>query len=60
VGDALYLHAMVNRGFGNVVWTELWRSDDSGVTWHHLGAKFPAGIHDGHAPAQSEIADVQP
>ena len=51
VGDALYLHAIVNRGFGNVVWTEIWRSDDSGVTWTHLGeaAKFPADLFGGHA-----------
>jgi Domain of unknown function (DUF4185) len=49
VGDALYLHAIVNRGFGNVVWTEIWRSDDSGRSWRHLDAKFPAGLHDGHA-----------
>ena len=25
VGDTLYLHAIVNRGFGNVVWTEIWQ-----------------------------------
>jgi hypothetical protein len=25
VGDSLYLHAIVNRGFGNVVWTEITR-----------------------------------
>lgn len=51
VGDALYLHAIVNRGFGNVVWTEIWRSDDSGVTWTHLGepAKFRADLFGGHA-----------
>ena len=51
VGDALYLHAMVNRGFGNVVWTEIWCSDDNGVSWRHLGeaAKFPAQEYDGHA-----------
>ncbi len=50
VGDALYLHAIVNRGFGNVVWTEIWRSDDTGRTWRHLGenAKFPASQYDGH------------
>jgi hypothetical protein len=53
VGDALYLHAIVNRGFGNVVWTEIWRSDDSGVSWRHLDAKFPAGVHDGHAQCWS-------
>ena len=47
VGESLYLHAIVNRGFGNVVWTEIWRSDDSGLSWHHLGGKprFPAGLH---------------
>lgn len=51
VGDALYLHAIVNRGFGNVVWTEIWHSDDCGVTWTHLGeaAKFPADLFGGHA-----------
>lgn len=55
VGGALYLHAIVNRGFGNVVWTEIWRSDDSGVSWRHLGksARFPAGLHDGHAQCWS-------
>ncbi len=53
IGDALYLHAIVNRGFGNVVWTEIWRSGDSGVTWRHLNAKFPAGLQDGHAQCWS-------
>lgn len=51
VGDSMYLHVIVNRGFGTVVWTEIWRSPDSGVTWTHLGekAKFPADLHGGHA-----------
>lgn len=51
VGDALYLHAIVNRGFSNVVWTEIWRSDDDGMTWRHLGqaAKFRADLFGGHA-----------
>ena len=51
VGDTLYLHAIVNRGFGNVVWTEIWRSDDDGLSWRNLGesAKFPAGLYSGHA-----------
>ncbi|MBV8861516.1 MAG: DUF4185 domain-containing protein [Mycobacterium sp.] len=55
VGDALYLHAIVNRGLGNVVWTEIWRSDDCGVSWQHLGdeAKFSAGLHNGHAQCWS-------
>jgi hypothetical protein len=37
VGDALYLHAIINRGYGNVVWTENWRSDDSAVSWRRVG-----------------------
>jgi Domain of unknown function (DUF4185) len=55
VDDTLYLHAIVNRGFGNVVWTEIWKSDDSGISWRHLGAdaKFPAGLHDGYAQCWS-------
>lgn len=47
VGDSMYLHAMVNDGLHNVVWTEIWRSDDSGATWHHTGAEFPADLHGG-------------
>lgn len=55
VGDSLYLHAIVNHGFGTVIWTEIWRSDDSGVSWTHKGeqAKFPADLHDGHAQCWS-------
>ena len=55
VDDSLYLHAIVNRGFGNVIWTEIWKSDDSGVSWTHMGedAKFPADLHDGHAQCWS-------
>ena len=55
VGDVLYLHAIVNRGFGNVVWTEIWRSDDNGVSWRNLGetAKFPTGHYGGYAQCWS-------
>lgn len=51
VGNTLFLHAIVNRGFGNVVWSEIWRSDDNGRSWQHMGrdAKFPAGLYSGHA-----------
>jgi Domain of unknown function (DUF4185) len=54
-GDDLYLHAIINRGFGNVVWTEIWRSSDDGMSWRHLGssAKFPAALHHGHAQCWS-------
>lgn len=53
VGQALYLHVIVNRGFGNVAWTEIWRSDDSGVSWRNLGPRFPARTHRGHAQCWS-------
>ena len=35
-----------------VIWTEIWRSDDSGVSWTHMGeeAKFPADLHGGLCP----------
>jgi hypothetical protein len=49
VRDTLYLHAIINRGLGNVMWTEIWRSDDSGISWRHLGARFPAALHRGYA-----------
>lgn len=51
VDDTLYLHVMVNRGFGTVVWTETWNSHDSGISWHHMGedSKLPGEIHGGHA-----------
>lgn len=55
IGDSLYLHAIVNRGFGNVIWTEIWRSDDSGVSWRHMGedAKFAGDLHGGLAQCWS-------
>ena len=55
VDDTLYLHAIVNRGFPEVIWTEIWRSDDSGVSWQHMGekAKFPAALHNGLAQCWS-------
>jgi hypothetical protein len=55
VDDALYLHVMVNQGFPEVIWTEIWRSDDSGVSWYHLGdeAKFAPDLHNGLAQCWS-------
>lgn len=53
VDDTLYLHAIVNRGFSHVVWTEIWRSDDSGISWRRLDAKFPARLFNGHAQCWS-------
>jgi hypothetical protein len=31
VTGMLYLHAVVNRGFGNVAWSEIWQSAGSGI-----------------------------
>lgn len=55
VDDALYLHAIVNRGFGNVIWTEIWTSTDNGISWQHMGdhAKFPGTLHNGYAQCWS-------
>ena len=55
VGDTLYLHAIVNRGFPHVIWTEIWQSNDCGISWQHMGelAKFPASLHNGHAQCWS-------
>jgi Domain of unknown function (DUF4185) len=61
VRDTLYLHVIVNRGFGNVAWTEIWRSDDSGISWTNMGerARFAADLHDGHAQCWSWDYDRQ-
>lgn len=49
VGDRMYMHVMVNRDYPNVIWTEIWTSADSGVSWTHMGeqAKFAADLHGG-------------
>ncbi|WP_086562855.1 DUF4185 domain-containing protein [Streptomyces africanus] len=47
LGDSMYLHTMVNKGLGNVVRTEIWRSDDSGASWVPTGAVFPPDLHGG-------------
>ena len=51
VGQTMYLHAIVNRGFGNVIWTGIWASSDNGATWQEMGAKatFPASMNNGYA-----------
>ena len=55
VDDALYLHAIVNREHPNVLWTEVWRSRDSGVSWQPMGerARFAASLHRGYAQCWS-------
>ncbi|ONI69129.1 hypothetical protein BWI15_21100 [Kribbella sp. ALI-6-A] len=47
IGGSMYLHAMVNKGLGNVVWTEIWRSDNSGASWYDTGAKFDPNLDGG-------------
>jgi hypothetical protein len=49
--ETLYLHAIVNRGFPNVIWTGIWTSTDNGVSWQQMGPKatFPASLHNGYA-----------
>ncbi|MBD3577567.1 MULTISPECIES: DUF4185 domain-containing protein [Streptomyces] len=44
---SLFLHVSVHRGWGNVLSTEIWRSDDAGTTWRHTGARFPGDAHGG-------------
>ena len=60
VGDDLFLHVMVIRGFPHVHWTEIWRSSDGGVTWGHMGrdAVFGADLYGGFA--QSWTWDFDP
>jgi D-arabinan endo alpha-(1,5)-arabinofuranosidase len=46
IGRTMYLHAVVNRGFGNVIWSGIWTSRDNGTTWRDSGARFPADAYD--------------
>ena len=39
IGQTMYLHAIVNRSFGNVIWTGIWASTDNGVTWQEMGPR---------------------
>ncbi|MFD7019298.1 DUF4185 domain-containing protein [Streptomyces sp. NPDC059928] len=48
IGADMYLHIAVHQGFGNVRWSEIWRSRDAGATWRPTGARFPGGLHGGH------------
>src|ERR1700742_4309228 len=51
IDQTMYLHAIVNRGFGNVIWTGIWASTDNGMTWQEMGPKatFPASLYNGYA-----------
>jgi Domain of unknown function (DUF4185) len=49
VDGRLYLFAIVNRGLGNVAWTEIAYGDDCGDSWHDggPGARRVGSHHDG-------------
>ncbi len=47
IGSDMYLHVAVHQGFGNVRWSEIWRSRDAGETWHPTAARFPGTLHGG-------------
>lgn len=47
IGGTLFLHVSMHRGWGNVLWSEIWRSEDAGMTWRHTGARFPGNAHGG-------------
>ncbi|MFJ8310051.1 MULTISPECIES: DUF4185 domain-containing protein [unclassified Streptomyces] len=47
IGADMFLHVAMHRGFGNVVGSEIWRSHDSGASWHRTAARFPGGLHGG-------------
>ncbi|MEE6138528.1 DUF4185 domain-containing protein [Mycobacterium sp. 050128] len=49
IGNAMYLHASAHFPFGNVGFTEIWKSTDDGHTWFRPGPRFDGGIHNGLA-----------
>ena len=40
VGSRMYLHYMVNKGLGNVLWTKIAYSDDNGENWIDSAARW--------------------
>lgn len=46
IGNKIYLHAVVNQGFGNVIWSGIWVSSDNGATWKDSGARFDGLVYD--------------
>jgi hypothetical protein len=45
IGGRMYLHYMVNKGLGNVLWSEIAYSDDNGEHWASSGTSW-AGDED--------------
>ncbi|WP_239009928.1 DUF4185 domain-containing protein [Streptomyces sp. 769] len=40
IDDTMYLHVAVQKPYPSVVWTEIWKSTDSGATWEHTGCMW--------------------
>ncbi len=40
IGERMYLHYMVNKGLGNVLWSEIATSDDNGENWVSSGTSW--------------------
>jgi hypothetical protein len=40
IGTRMYLHYMVNKGLGNVLWTKIAYSDDNGENWVESSARW--------------------
>lgn len=40
IGPRMYLHYMVNKGLGNVLWSEIATSDDNGENWTPSGTSW--------------------
>ena len=49
IGGSMYLHVSAHFPFGNVGFTEVWKSNDDGHTWFRPGPRFDGGIHGGLA-----------
>ena len=52
VGDKMYMHGIVNQGFGNVIRTGIWESADNGKSWE-LKTEFPGGMDKGYSQCWS-------
>ncbi len=46
IGNRMYLHYIVNKGLGNVQWTQIAYSDDNGENWTVSNARWEAGEND--------------
>ena len=49
IGDAMYLHASAHFPFGNVGFSEIWKSTDDGHSWFRVGPRWDARLHRGLA-----------